>query len=209
MTVGKSDLSVGFRLEDPAVLVPWGASVEDLLSTFRAQGHAPRRVTASYYTAAGRLFGGTEAKIGFHFGRWESPDGLEHVELFDNGEREIEKSYQVFHRSLVEQFGEPTVREPGDLGPSMPYCEWRVGSVRILHYVMDRFGPEEHLTLRKNAGAALRGAAIATVVVSLALVLLYSWCEQRRSMATRRYPISTPLATRENPTTPGREASGI
>jgi hypothetical protein len=179
MTGSKSELALGLRLEDPAVLIPWGASIDEVLGMFRAHGRdEPRKVTASYYTSATRLVGGTRVKVGFHFGRKEAPAGLEQFELFDNGEREIEKSYQLFHRSLVEQFGEPSLQRAGDLGASMPYCEWRAGSVQLVHYVIDRFGPEEHVTLGKTPNVAgLSGAAITTVLVSIALVLLYSWCE--------------------------------
>lgn len=157
MTVKGASLDEGVQFEEPDALIRWGAPVAELMTAFTTNGlGGPRRVTAGYYAAACRLFGGLKTQVGFHFAPQSDEGALKELELFDNGQREIEQSYQLFHQKLVERFGPPKVQRRGTLGVNLPHCEWRMGAVSITHYAMDRFGPEEHLNIRKDRRAFWR-----------------------------------------------------
>src|SRR6267142_2259941 len=122
-----ASLSRGFRIEDPDVLAPWGSSVAAVLKAFAAAGAgAPRQVTPLYYIARGTVLGGLQCQVGFHFEAKGSSSSLNKIQLFDNGERDIEASYRAFQDRLLQQFGPPTIQKAGALSSSMPDCEWRV-----------------------------------------------------------------------------------
>jgi len=146
------------------------------LKAFAAAGAgAPRQVTPLYYIARGTVLGGLQCQVGFHFEAKGSSSSLNKIQLFDNGERDIEASYRAFQDRLLQQFGPPTIQKAGALSSSMPDCEWRVGPARILHYVMDRFGPEEHLWIHKHSHSPVGPVGIIAIVASLAILMLLSY----------------------------------
>jgi hypothetical protein len=169
-------LSKGFRIEDPEVLIAWGSPVAEVLEAFATKGAAePRQVTPLYYTAPCTILGGLRCEVGFHFEGKGSSSSLKKIELFGNGERNIETSYRVFQDRLLKHFGSPTIEKAGTLGVSMPDCRWRVGSVAILHYAMDRFGPEEHLWIEKQPAFSVGPNGVIAIVVSLVILALLSY----------------------------------
>jgi len=148
----------------------------DFLKAFTNEGQvAPRLVAPGYYVARCQILGGLGAQVGFHFEPKNDDGRLKELELFDNGEHDIEKSYQVFHERLVQVFGEPQEEKRGACGASMPDREWHVGPVSVVHYVMDRFGPEEHLTVRKERSAFHAGRRAGTAFILGLLALIYLW----------------------------------
>lgn len=183
MTARDATLHAGFRLDEPNVSIAWGASVADVLKAFADLGLGePRRVAAGYYTSACRALGGLNVQVGFRFEPQTDAGALRELELFDNGEPEIARSYQLFQEKLVQRFGLPTIERPGPLGQSMPDCEWRLGAVTITHYAMDRFGPEEHLRIRKGGASVWRNERIVSVVL-VAMGVLFAfmrWCTPTR-----------------------------
>ncbi len=175
MTANHS-LSKGFQIEDPDVLVAWGSPVAEVLRAFVTKGAGePRQVTQLYYTARCMILGGLWCEVGFHFEAKGSSSSLKKIELFGNGERDIETSYRVFQDRLLKHFGSPTIEKPGTLGVSMPDRRWHVGSVVILHYVIDRFGPEEHLSIERQSAFSVGPKGVIAIVVSLAILTLLSW----------------------------------
>jgi hypothetical protein len=44
-------------------------------------------------------------------------------------------------------FGAPTTKKDGSEGFSS--FEWKLPGARIVHYVFDRFGPEEHMRIQR------------------------------------------------------------
>lgn len=134
----------------------------------------PVRVAPGYYTSECWVFGGLRVKIGFHFRPQTETGRLRELEFFDNGEKDICRSYELFHASLLRVFGPPTSTCRGDLGHAMPACEWRLGRVSIRHFTIDRFGPEEHLRFRQVVGLS-NTRVISTLVISILMLLLYAW----------------------------------
>jgi hypothetical protein len=58
-----------------------------------------------------------------------------------------QKSFDEFQNSFTYAFGQPTSATKENEG--FNNYEWRINDVQIVHYVFDRFGPEEHMKNKK------------------------------------------------------------
>jgi hypothetical protein len=177
----RNNLSAGFQFERPDLWIPWDTTLADFRRAFAHHtGNAPRLVAPGYYVARCQVLGGLVAQVGFHFEPSSDAGQLKELELFDNGEPDIEASYRVFHEGLVRLFGQPVKQKPSACGVSMPDCEWHVGSVSIAHYIMDRFGPEEHLRFRKEPSPFRAARRLFTALIVALLSLIYLWWSRGR-----------------------------
>lgn len=150
--------TVAFQLESPDLNVSWGIRPADLEARFR--GHAPavelRRVRAGYYVAPCRALKGLRTMIGFHFRPLADEGVLNELEFYDNGSRDLEASFALYQLHLERTFGPPSRVSPGQFSAELPSYEWRIKRLRVSHWVMERFGPEEHVRiLRRSVWAAL------------------------------------------------------
>lgn len=137
------DIAKGFQVDDPAVLIPWGISVQRLLDLFSSSSsskQALRKVASEYYTFSGVALG-LYTDIGFHFER----NKLEQFELFDLTQNNLNERYNKYQSALVREFGQPTQSRTVSIFP--PAHEWCILNYRILHFAQDRFGPESHLRI--------------------------------------------------------------
>jgi hypothetical protein len=137
------DLRVGFTLEDPPVTIPWTVTVADLR---RLMDGRLREVTLGYFTATCRSLGGMEHELGFHFVP-RGGDRLDELEFFRRSYADRQASFEEFQRHFEAAFGPPHRTGPGTEG--FPSHEWTVSGATIVHFVIDRFGPEEHLRIRR------------------------------------------------------------
>jgi hypothetical protein len=137
------DLSEGFRIDEPAVLVPWRVSEQELGTLL---GSVLHYVTAKYWTARVSVLGGLACKLGFHF-RGEHGQ-LSELEFFRDSYVDQAKSFDEFQRHFERAFGPATERTPGTEG--FPSYRWLVPGAEIVHLVFDRFGPEEHMRIRRR-----------------------------------------------------------
>jgi hypothetical protein len=136
------DVSSVFPLIDPPVRVPWGISEAELKNLV---GPRLRHVTDGYYTAACTSLPGLTHVVGFHFEPRKSGRLIE-LEFFRESYVDLATSYVQFQRAFEAHFGPPTKSRPGDA--ELPNCEWTIDSVIIRHFVLERFGPEEHMRVR-------------------------------------------------------------
>jgi hypothetical protein len=140
----------GLQLDGPHLFIPWNITEDELVQLVGIE--RLRHVTAGYYTMTCQSMGGLTHRLGFHFAPRES-GRLAYFEFFQDGSKGLRESFDAFQRRLVVTFGKPTsFGRPydDDSGePALPTCRWEIAGTEILHYVMDRFGPEEHLTMRK------------------------------------------------------------
>lgn len=135
------DIREAFTIEDPAVSVPWGITELEL----QALVPGVRHVTRAYYTLPVTVLGGLRWMLGFHF---RSPSGgLWELEFFRTAYPDRRASFEEFQRHFEQVFGPPSHSGPGDQG--LPSHEWRLPGASIVHYVFDRFGPEEHMRIRR------------------------------------------------------------
>jgi hypothetical protein len=136
------DLSAGFQVESPDVFVPWGISERALL---RLLPITPEHVTSGYYVIDCTSLGGLAHALGFHFKRGIRPRLVE-LEFFRRSYPDLGASFAEFQHHLEATFGLPTSREPG-LGSGFPRFSWRQDHALVRHFVMDRFGPEETVSV--------------------------------------------------------------
>jgi hypothetical protein len=135
------DLQRGFEIEDPRCFVEWGISVARLRELLPSS----REVTQGYWTLDVTSLSGLRHTLGFHF---DPPNGGALVELeFFRGGVELAASYAAFQQHLVATFGPPTRSSAGDNG--FASHRWDVEGIEIRHLVVDRFGPEEHVRIRR------------------------------------------------------------
>ena len=137
------DLTAGFDIEDPPTFIPWDitqAALRDRL------GPHLRKVTHGYFTTSCTTLGGMTHELGFHFEPRHS-DHLVELEFFRRSYSDLAASFEGFQTHFERAFGAPTRRREGTDG--FPFYEWLVPGAHIVHFVMDRFGPEEHMRIKR------------------------------------------------------------
>ena len=137
-----------FPIEHPAVSVPWGVTEEQLLGILASA--SARRVTREYITLPVRILGGLDCMLGFHF---RDNGCLSELEFFRTAYTDQRASYEEFQRHFEQALGPPSRTQAGDEG--FPSHEWYVPGARVVHYVFDRFGPEEHMRVQRIAQRAV------------------------------------------------------
>ena len=138
------DISEGFQIEEPDVFVPWGVSEAELSDLL---GSHLRHVTDGYYTVSCHSLGGMKHELGFHFEPRHNGK-LHELEFFRRSYADQAGSYKQFQRHFEQAFGPPDRTEPGTEG--FASHEWHRPGAVIRHYVFDRFGPEEHMRIRRR-----------------------------------------------------------
>ena len=107
----------------------------------------PHHVTAGYYVIDCTSLCGLHHALGFHF-RPDENGRLRELEFFRRAYPDMHESYAEFQRHLEVAFGTPANQKPGDEG--LPNCTWHSGGATIRHYILYRFGPEEHVRMMRG-----------------------------------------------------------
>lgn len=136
-----------FTIENPAISVPWGISESEL----QARIPGVTRVTEGYCTLPAIVLGGLRCMLGFHFR--SANLSLSELEFFRTAYPDQRASFEEFQRHFEQAFGPPTRSLPGP--PGLPRHEWHVPGATIVHCVIDRFGPEEHMRILRAPGAGV------------------------------------------------------
>lgn len=138
------DITIGYQLEQPNVLVPWGISQKHLQELF--QGSELQGMKGFLSIRCTSLCGLSHF-LNFRF----SPrDGaLYAFELSGNGGGSLEASYRKFQNHLETTFGPPTETSPGELEDFLSQI-WRINDVQIIHAIQEHFGPAESLRITKS-----------------------------------------------------------
>ena len=141
----------GIRFDEPAVIIPWRISEERLQDFFAEAGL--KRIVPGYYTSP-VVFSQTVCNAGFHFENGR----LCQVELFraDYSGYSLEdwkNSFYEFETMLTRAFGPPHETQEGNDDELfiLNAPRRRFGGVKIMHYIWDRFGYEERISISKNA----------------------------------------------------------
>ena len=137
------NISKGFQIEDPPVFVPWATSQDELRQLLGE--HGLRHITTGYFTVSCQTLGGMRHELGFHFEPRQG-DRLFELEFFRKDYSDQKGSYEEFQCHFEKAFGPPTDRRPGQEG--FESCTWNLPNVEIVHFVFDRFGPEEHMRVK-------------------------------------------------------------
>ena len=138
------NIEVGFQIESPNIFVPWKIGENELTALF--VGSTLDKVANGYFTVECEALGRMRIKVGFHFTPRQS-GVLTELEFFRNYHLSLEISYYEFQHHLESTFGKPSAQELGSAG--FQSYAWKRETVEIVHYVFDRFGPEEHVRIKK------------------------------------------------------------
>ena len=173
--MSKNNIQNGFQIEEPNVYVPWDTDEKGLESLLSRYGL--NKVNDGYYCISCKSLGGLPHELGFHFEKKENRDKKENLEKYiksigtiiktirpsynparDGKISELEffrkeypnlkESFEEFQSYFEKSFGKPTFSKLEKSG--FTYNEWILQDIRIFHYVIDRFGPEEHMRIRKT-----------------------------------------------------------
>jgi hypothetical protein len=139
------DILKGFQIESPRTFVPWEISEEELVELIGAAN--PKRVTDGYYTIKCTSLAGLSHMLGFHF-HPRSRGKLVELEFFRESYPDypdLSKSFTEFQMHLETTFGPPIE------GRGTHSCAWYFGTLALNHYIQERFGPEEHVRMKKLA----------------------------------------------------------
>ncbi len=138
------DINKGFKIDQPSLFIPWYIDEKKLIELF--EGGNLKHVTTGYYTASCLSLDTLNCMIGFHFEPRKSGH-LKELEFFRTSYADQRKSFDEFQEAFIKAFGAPLSTTQGDEG--FNNYEWRIGKVQIVHFVFDRFGPEEHMRIKK------------------------------------------------------------
>jgi hypothetical protein len=144
LIVRRLDIQLHFALQTPRVDVPYGITESELVAL---AGPLLRHVAKGYFTIECTSLPGLTHQLGFHF-EPRSNGRLVELEFFGLSQSDQAASYNEFQRSFERYFGKPSRTTLGDGG--FPNHEWVIGGVSIRHFVLERFGPEEHMRVRWN-----------------------------------------------------------
>ena len=135
-------LQEGFQIEDPPIFVKWGITEAELVKTVGAA--ALQRVAERYYTMSCTSLGGLRLKVSFQIEPTTAGNLVAFV-FYRQEHRDLDESFDDFQSHLVGTFGEPSWEGESWIG--LPAFRWQFGSIEIIHFAMDRFGPEEHVAI--------------------------------------------------------------
>jgi hypothetical protein len=140
------NISEGFGLEQPPVLLRWGASEEELCALLPEA----RRVASGCLGSSGVSLGGLTNLVGLYL-RPKEGGGLAEISLARTDYRDwlnadFVVSFNDFQSHLEATFGPSTETRPGDLGTTSHL--WRIGGVVIVHMLNYRFGIEEYVRIK-------------------------------------------------------------
>jgi hypothetical protein len=135
----------GFKIDQPDIFVPWDIDENELKQIFK--GTFLTNVTTGYYTTHGESLGGLKCEIGFHFDPRKN-GRLNELEFFRTDYSDQRKSYEEFQNFFERVFGKATQTRMGTEG--FQDQVWNIDGVQIYHTIYDRFGPEEHMTIKRT-----------------------------------------------------------
>jgi len=139
------NIDKGFKIDQPDIFVPWDINEQQLIKLFA--GQKLTNVTNGYHTADCESLGGLKCKIGFHFEPLKN-GLLNELEFFRTDYSDQRKSYEEFQNFFEQIFGRPTQTRMGTEG--FQDHLWNIDGVQIYHTIYDRFGPEEHMTIKRT-----------------------------------------------------------
>ena len=144
------DFKKGIFLEKPNVLIPWNIKPYKLNKLLGQ--HNLKKVTSSYYCIKTTFLNGLDCTIGFHFYFF----GIKFFEIFRSEDyyknHTLLDSYNEFQKHIELAFGKPSLTRKStnpDFDVGFDSHTWKVGKRKVLHYVFERFGPEEHFHIER------------------------------------------------------------
>ncbi len=134
-----------FEIDHPKFsITPNSQNIESLL---KSAGIKYNTVTDGYITFCGQAFDSDiPLMIGIHFNshKVEFIEIFRTLEYYQSEGYDINVSFAELSNILKKKYGKPLVTTSASIS-GYPCEQWTTPNFIINHYIMDRFGPEEHL----------------------------------------------------------------
>ncbi len=134
-----------FVIDFPQIAI--SSDTQTFIHSLKASTIEYTLVTDGYITFAGRAFGCDIPLIfGIHFNTLK----IEFIEIFrpreyyQSDSYDINESFSQLSEILRKQYGKPIMTTASSIG-GHPCEQWITSNYIVNHYIMDRFGLEEHL----------------------------------------------------------------
>ncbi len=131
----QADLTHGYPLEQPSMLVPWGLSRRQLVSVLGPYGL--RKVDANNFVLACTSLSGLHHQLLFQY-------DLDHgqkkylLRMYQSNPQDIRESYETCQLHLEMTFGRPSRSDETEDG--FLHHTWNLGEFTVSHSVHERFG---------------------------------------------------------------------
>ncbi len=142
----QTDILKGLQIDEPMIFLPWDIDENGFIDMFK--NHNMSLVVEKYYFVRDvTIFDNSHCNIGVTFDKMIRKVGISRNNY--EGYDAYVKSFAEFQIALIREFGQPNKLEKAL--NDFESCEWRISdSIKIYHYVMDRFGLEEHLYIEHS-----------------------------------------------------------
>ncbi len=133
-----------FKVSDPDIELT--VSFAECVKRLKTAGVKYDQVCAGYITFSAKVFGNLDMTVGLHCkGAFvEYIEFFRPLEYYNSPDFDIKKSFAEIHNAVVSCYGKPQVEKPSHLA-GLPSERWLGRNFVLDHYILDRFGPEEHL----------------------------------------------------------------
>ena len=141
----KKKTKPNFVIDSPQILIT--PDTRTLIESLKASNIEYTSVTNGYITFAGNAFGcDIPLMFGVHFNTLnvEFIEVFRPLEYYQSDRYDINESFSQFSDVLRKQYGKPLVTTAASIG-GQPCEQWYTSNYIVNHYIMDRFGLEEHL----------------------------------------------------------------
>jgi hypothetical protein len=139
-------LFLGIPIEYPGIFIPWNINEIDFIELF--QKHNVHKVMEKGYFVKDITFlSEKHCNMGVYFKNTLNKISFSRNDY--NGLKDYIASFNNFQIALEKAFGKPNKQK--SILSDFEDCEWEISdNIRIYHYVIDRFGLEEHLYIERN-----------------------------------------------------------
>ena len=141
----KNNANSTFVIDFPPIAI--SPDTHTFIDSLKASNIEYTLVTDGYITFAGRAF---DCDIPLMFGIHFNALKIEFIEIFHPQEYyrsdsyDINESFALLSGILRKQYGKPLITTSASIG-GQPCEQWLTSNYIVNHYIMDRFGLEEHL----------------------------------------------------------------
>ena len=141
----KNNANPTFVIDFPQISIT--PDTQTFIASLKASNIEYALVTNGYITFAGRAF---DCDIPLMFGIHFNALKIEFIEIFRPQEYYLSDSYDInesfaqLSGVLRKQYGKPLITTSASIG-GYPCEQWHTSNYIVNHYIMERFGLEEHL----------------------------------------------------------------
>ena len=136
------NIAEGFQIEVPNIFVNWSIGETELRTLLEPYGL--RHITRGYFVLSCVSLNEMAHELGFHFSP-RSKGILTELEFFRRSYENQKASFDEFQKHFEVFFGQPTKSTMGTEG--FLSHTWELQGIKIVHFVFDRFGLEEHMRI--------------------------------------------------------------